>query len=109
MIMASEKLTSSWLTCDNKTRRQWFGRIFSVEFNGEFEHSDIIGTNPYLVLHASNIDIQDITAWIDIIILGYRIVDLHDIAFIFLLAFCISRLLYPPPNLAWNWANEEYG
>ena len=61
-VMTSEKLTNSWLTCDNKTGRQWFGQTFFVEFLGKFDHSDVIGTNPYLVLYASNTNIQNIAA-----------------------------------------------
>src|SRR5882762_3767122 len=76
-VITSAKLTNSWLTCDNKTWRKWVGQTFGVEFLGKFEHSDVIGTNPYLVLHASNTDIQNIAAWTDLMTIGCRIVNLH--------------------------------
>lgn len=41
-----------------------------------FEHSDVISTNPYLVLQAN---VQNIAAWIDLITIVSRMVDLYII------------------------------
>lgn len=50
-VITSAKHTNSRLTCDNKIWRQCVGQTFVVRFLGKFEHSDVIGTNPYLALH----------------------------------------------------------